>query len=85
MPAKQLVLPEDVQKRARKLPKPIQKRLPKALLFLKANPIAGERLQGKLDGFFKYRLGDYRIVYTFNSKISRLEIVTIEHRQGVYK
>ncbi len=85
MPAKQLLLPQSVQKHARKLPKHIQKRLPTAFLLLKENPISGEKLHGELEGYFKYRLGDYRIVYMFDTKSSVVKVVTIEHRQGVYK
>ncbi|MBI3386078.1 type II toxin-antitoxin system RelE/ParE family toxin [Candidatus Gottesmanbacteria bacterium] len=85
MPAKQFILPQSVQKHAKRLPKHIQKRLPHAFLLLKANPIAGEKLQGKLSRLYKYRLGDYRIVYSFDTKTSRVVVVSIEHRQGVYK
>ena len=85
MPAKQFLLLKSAQKSIRKLPKHIQSHLPNALLTIQKNPLAGIKLHGELDGFYKYRLGDYRIVYTFNAKSSAVEVVTIEHRQGVYK
>lgn len=85
MPAKQFLILQNAQKKARRLPNHIQKRLPEALLTIKQNPIAGVKLHGELAGYFKYRLGDYRIVYTFYSKTSKVEVVAIEHRQGVYK
>ncbi|MCL4360194.1 type II toxin-antitoxin system RelE/ParE family toxin [Patescibacteria group bacterium] len=85
MPANVVILPEDIQKRAQKLPKHIRKRIHHSLLVLQQNPLAGMKLRGDLKDFFKYRLGDYRIIYTFNAKKSTVEIVAIEHRQGVYK
>ena len=42
-------------------------------------------MHGELEGYYKYRLGDYRIIYIFDAKKSTVEIQTIEHRQGVYK
>jgi len=85
MPAKQFHLLKSAQKSVRRLPKHIQKRLPNALLLIKENPAVGIKLHGELIGYFKYRIGDYRIIYTFNAKTSIVEVVTIEHRQGVYK
>ena len=85
MPAKQFFLLQGAQKSAQRLPKNIQKRLPSALLNIKQNPTIGVKLHGELKGYFKYRLGDYRIIYTFDVKTSTVEVATIEHRQGVYK
>ena len=85
MSAKTFILPEKIQKSADKLPPHIRKRLPKALLLIQQNPNAGIKLLGELSGCYKYRLGNYRIVYTFQAKKSTVEIVAIEHRQGVYK
>lgn len=85
MPAKTFVLPQKVQKSAHKLPKHIQEHLPRALLSIKQNPLIGIKLHGELAGYYKYRIGDYRLVYRFNTKTSKVEVVKIEHRQGVYK
>lgn len=85
MPAKALIVDKNADKRFLKLPLPIQKRVIYAYDKLKLNPISGIKLHGKLEGLYKYRLGDYRIVYMFNTKTSTVEILTIEHRQGVYK
>ncbi len=85
MTAKKFIIPQKVQKRAGKLPSYISKRLPEALLRLKENPLLGERLHGELSDYYKYRIGDYRIIYRFDSKKSLLEVIMIEHRQGVYK
>lgn len=85
MPAQRLLVDKKADKRFLKLPIHIQRRVIIAYDKLKENPLAGIKLHGELAGRYKYRFGDYRIVYTFSAKKSRVEVVTIEHRQGVYK
>ena len=85
MPAKALVVDKNADKRFLKLPVYIQRRVIHAYDKLKQNPVAGIKLHGEFAGYYKYRLGDYRIVYTFDTKTGTVEVVTIEHRQGVYK
>ncbi len=85
MPARNFVISKKANKDILKLPFSIQNKINKVFGILKLNPLAGAKLQGELAGNYKFRLGDYRIVYTFNSKESILGVVKIEHRQGVYK
>lgn len=85
MPAKVFLIPKKVEKRFAKLPRHIQKRLPQEFIALKENPLLGEKLHGEASQYRKYRIGDYRIIYEFHSKESLLEVIAIEHRQGVYK
>lgn len=85
MPVKHFLVANRARKAAKSLPKHIQRRFLQVSHELEDNPLLGKKLHGELDSYFKYRLGDYRIIYTFNAKVSQLEIVKIEHRQGVYK
>ena len=85
MPAKSFILAQKVDKNLSKLPLHIQKKILKCFEIIKTNPVAGIKLHGELENYFKYRVGDYRIVYTFDSKKSLIIVVKIEHRQGVYK
>lgn len=85
MPAKSVVVEKQVKKRLIKLPIKIHKRVIESLNLLKVNPLVGIKLHGELDGYYKYRIGDYRIVYSFNAKESTVIVVKLEHRQGVYK
>lgn len=85
MPAKSLVVENPVKKGLRKLPPKTHIRVIEALDILQANPLSGAKLHGELEGYYKYRVGDYRIVYTFDSKESIVNVVKIEHRQGVYR
>jgi mRNA interferase RelE/StbE len=85
MPAKSFILAQKVDKNLSKLPLRIQKKILKSFEIIKTNPVAGIKLHGELEKYFKYRVGDYRIVYTFDTKKSIVIVVKIEHRQGVYK
>lgn len=51
------------------------------------NPRAiGESLKGeRLGDYWKYRVGDYRIVASINDKVSILTVVHIGNRRDVYR
>lgn len=85
MPAKSLIVHKSAKKNLLKLPIKIHRKIISSLDQIKQNPMAGMKLHGELGNYFKFRLGDYRIVYKFNSRESLVEVVKIEHRQGVYK
>lgn len=85
MPAKIFIIPKSVIKKINRLPLLIHKKISSALNILKDNPVSGVKLEGELGRLYKFRVGDYRIVYKFDPKTSLVEIVKIEHRQGVYK
>ncbi len=85
MPAKHLTTEKVFQKKLKKLPLHVHKKVINALSEIERNPLSGEKLHGELAGYYKYRIGDYRIIYHFNTKKSLVIILKIEHRQGVYK
>lgn len=45
--------------------------------------IVPERLSGDLKNFYKLRVGDWRIIYTFQSPVITIHL--IGHRREVYK
>ncbi|KKQ65980.1 MAG: Addiction module toxin, RelE/StbE [Candidatus Daviesbacteria bacterium GW2011_GWA2_38_24] len=85
MAAKSLVLEKAAKKEFTKLPLHIHRKLLQALRKIKEYPLLGIKLHGELGNYYKFRVGDYRIVYSFNDKESVIYVVKIEHRQGVYK
>ena len=85
MPAKFLLLEKPAKKRLLKLPINIHKRVIRALETIQKTPLVGVKLHGELGDYYKYRVGDYRVVYSFNSEESTVTVVKIEHRQGVYR
>lgn len=85
MPADSLVLERAARKKLLKLPINIHKRIIASFEAIQSNPLIGEKLHGELKGYYKLRLGDYRIVYSFDKTKSTVRVVKIEHRQGIYK
>ncbi|OGG02775.1 hypothetical protein A2W14_06635 [Candidatus Gottesmanbacteria bacterium RBG_16_37_8] len=85
MPVKSVIIERSVRKRLPKLPLNIHRRMIKAFEDLSFNPLKGVKLFGELSEYHKLRVGDYRIIYQFDSEKSRVIIVKVEHRQGVYK
>ena len=85
MPAKYFAIPKKVNKTVSKFPMKVQQRIDQVFDMLKQNPLAGTKLGGRLSKYYKFRLGDYRIIYSFDAKNSIVIIDKVEHRQGVYK
>ncbi|CAD6490723.1 MAG: ParE toxin of type II toxin-antitoxin system, parDE [Candidatus Argoarchaeum ethanivorans] len=73
-----------VSKDLKKLDKKITKRILNELeKNLRENPDIGVPLSGQFKGLFKYRVGDYRIIYT--KTIKEVLILRIGHRSKIYK
>ena len=46
----------------------------------------GEALHGKeLGGFWKYRIGDYRVICDIQDKVIRILVLRVGHRREVYR
>lgn len=85
MPAKFLITQKSARKNLKKLPTHVNEKIVRSLDKIKENPLSGIKLHGEIQDYYKFRVGDYRIVYKFDKKISIVEVVSIEHRQGVYR
>ncbi len=85
MSAKFLVTQNSVKKNLRKLPIHIHQKIIISLDKIQENPLIGVRLHGELASYCKFRVGDYRILYRFDKKSSLVDVVRVEHRQGVYR
>ena len=85
MPAKTFIIPKKTNKSISKLSLRIQNKIDQAFNKIKQNPILGAKLQGELANYYKFGVGDYRIIYEFDKELSTVEIVKVEHRQGVYR
>ena len=46
--------------------------------------ITPQRLSGTLSSYFKFRVGDYRVLYDFDVNRMIIRIFRIEHRSKVY-
>ena len=69
------------------LSKPIAQRVLKRLRWLAENldAITPELLSGQWQGVFKLRVGDYRVLYTFDKAEQRIVVHLVGHRSEVYK
>ena len=85
MSVKNLQLAQSVDKNLSKLPTRIRTKIISSFDKIIQNPISGIKLHGELKNYYKFSVGDYRIIYSFDAKKSLIQIVKIEHRQGVYK
>ena len=73
------------QKEITKLPKHVQNKVLKAIISLSENP----RPHGckKLVGTdsWRFRIGEYRIVYSIEDNVLLIEVIRIAHRKEVYR
>ena len=45
----------------------------------------GKALRGNLSGLYRYRIGDYRVLYEIIQKEIVIEVVSVGHRKDVYE
>ena len=49
------------------------------------NPYLGKKLVGDLSPYYRYRVGDYRVLYEIIESKVLIIVVKIKHRKNVYK
>ena len=82
----QIFFTHEAEKNLKKLSSHIVERVKDASREIASNPVsAGKHLKGDLKGFFSFRIGDYRIVYTIEKQHSKIYILYIRHRRESYK
>ncbi|MFM2343608.1 MAG: hypothetical protein RLZZ210_216 [Pseudomonadota bacterium] len=77
-----------VLKDLKKLDKPITKQIIDYLEHLRQNDNPrqmGKALQGNLKKYWRYRVGDYRIICYIEDDIIQILVLGIGHRKEVYK
>ena len=70
------------------LDKPVRERIRKFVKDLTELPnprLRGEPLTGNLSDFWKYRIGDYRLICRIHDENMLVLVVKIGHRSEVYK
>jgi mRNA interferase RelE/StbE len=54
--------------------------------YLSEDPLAlGKPLKGIFRGLFRYRCGDYRVIYSIDRREEGLLVLTVGHRKDVYR
>jgi mRNA interferase RelE/StbE len=64
------------------------KKIAKCLVQLEQNPRQHpniKALKGQLAGYYRYRIGDYRVVYLIEELTRQVLVNTIAHRSQMYK
>lgn len=67
----------------------LAKKLARCFAVLEQDPKSGNNnikaLSGIYAGHYRYRIGDWRVVYWIDSKQSRVHVIAIAHRSEVYE
>jgi len=74
---------KDLKKFDRKIAKKI---VEKVKNYLTQDPIElGTPLKGNLKGFYRYRIGEYKIIYVLDRPEKKVIILNVKHRKEIYK
>lgn len=78
---------EGALKDLKKLDKQVAKKIiDKVKEYLIKEPtILGKPLKGNFSGFYRYRIGDYRIIYTVNREEEKIRVLSAGHRKDIYR
>ncbi|MFQ5839848.1 MAG: type II toxin-antitoxin system RelE/ParE family toxin [Candidatus Methylomirabilales bacterium] len=83
-----ILLSPHAAKAYRRAPSELKSRLDRAIEDISRSPRRGpqiKRLQGLLKEYYRYRIGDYRVLYTLSSERREVYIDYIQHRKDVYR
>lgn len=80
-----LEITKKAEKQIAKLPKIIQKRIADAFDMLTINLYSEKKLRGEYSGFYRYTVGNYRILYTPEHERIVVVVVKISPRKDAYK
>jgi mRNA interferase RelE/StbE len=80
-----LDIPPPVATVIRHLSPETKQRLKAALRSLATDPGSGEPLLRELEGFLKYRVRRFRIVYAVDHKERVIRVVAVGHRRRIYE
>lgn len=68
--------------------KALAKKIARCLQQLEENPRSHpniKALKGDLAGLYRYRIGDYRVIYSIEDEVVRVFVVAIAHRSEAYE
>ncbi|NJL92186.1 MAG: type II toxin-antitoxin system RelE/ParE family toxin [Coleofasciculaceae cyanobacterium SM2_1_6] len=84
----EVLLHPDAQKFYAKANKSLVKKIAKCLQQLEQEPRSHpniKSLKGEYSGLYRYRIGDYRIIYSIEDELVQVFVITIAHRSQVYE
>ncbi|MGH7165035.1 MAG: type II toxin-antitoxin system RelE family toxin [Nitrospiraceae bacterium] len=78
-------IPPHIAEVIRHLPPDLKRSIKAAIRTLSQVPDSGTPLVRELDGFWKYRVRRFRIVYAVDRRRKRLKIIAVGHRRRIYE
>jgi mRNA interferase RelE/StbE len=69
----------------RRLPPGIKRAVRSAIGEGLANPASGEPLHGELDGFWKYRVRRFRVIYQVDREKRLVNVLAVGERRSIYE
>ena len=78
-------LTQEAQKQYKKLTKSDKEKIKKKIILLDKEPFIGKKLTGEYKETRSLKAWPYRIIYFIDKRKKEIWIVSILHRQGVYK
>lgn len=84
----QVVITDKAQKQIDKLEKSIQERIYitlEKLSFLTNPKLVCRKMEGVYKGFYRYRVGVYRIILDIQDDKLLIKVIKVAHRKEVYK
>ena len=81
----QVILPKSVQKELDRLPDEITNRILARLSALETIPRPADVKKLKGRDAWRIRVGDYRVIYEINDRVSQIIVITVGHRREVYR
>lgn len=83
----EVLLHPDAQETYVKADKALAKKIARCLQQLEQNPQIHpniKALKGDYAGYYRYRIGDYRVIYSVDDELAQVLVVAIAHRGKAY-
>jgi mRNA interferase RelE/StbE len=84
----ELLLHPDAQEIYAKADKALAKKIARCLKQLEQTPLLHtniKALKGDFAGYYRYRIGDYRVIYSVEEELVQVLVITIVHRSEAYE
>jgi len=69
----------------RKQPNEVKERALRAIDEIIANPLLGVKLRGELQGYWRWRIGEQRIIYKIDDPLHLVVFLDVGPRRSIYK
>ena len=82
-----LVLSREAERFYQRQSKPTARKIARCFAALEKDPRGGNNvkpLKGKFSGAYRYRVGDFRVVYMINDAVATVFVITVADRKDVY-